>query len=137
MSPRIDFSHEFQYRELGQDLFFPALDVTLIGPNDAEEDLIAIIDTGAKYCLFNGLRAASIGLDLTAGRREVLNSLTGQLIAWVHTVSLEILGARFQCEVAFSEQQIPRELLGRHTLFTQVRFGFREGISTGYFHPAQ
>jgi len=60
MSPRVDFDHEFQYRDFGQDSFFPALDVTLIGPT-GEEDLIAIIDTGAKYCLFSGLRAASIG----------------------------------------------------------------------------
>jgi predicted aspartyl protease len=136
MSPRVDFEHEFQYRELGQDLFFPALDVTLIGPA-GEEDLIAIIDTGAKYCLFSGLRAASIGIDLASGRREILSGLAGQLTAWMHQISLEILGTRFHCEVAFSEQDIPRELLGRHTLFTQVRLGFREGISIGYFHPAR
>jgi hypothetical protein len=30
-----------------------ALDVTLVVPG-GEDDLIAIIDTGAKYCLFNG-----------------------------------------------------------------------------------
>jgi len=136
MSPRVDFDHEFQYREFGQGLFFPALDVTLIGPA-AEEDLIAIIDTGAKYCLFSGVRAAPIGLDLAAGRLEILAGLAGQLMARIHQVDLAILGTRFRCEVAFSEQHIPRELLGRHTLFTEVRFGFREGISTGYFHPAR
>lgn len=134
MSPRIDFLHEFQYRDLGHDLF-PALDVTLIGPS-GQDDLLAIIDTGAKYCLFNGLRTAAIGLQLEAGRRETLTSLTGRLIAWIHQVDLEILGSRFNCEVAFSEQHISRELLGRHTLFNQTRFAFREGISAGYFHPA-
>jgi len=133
MSPRVDFQHEFQYRDLGLDSF-PALDVTLIGPQ-GEEDLIAIIDTGARYCLFSGLRAVGVGLDLEAGRRELLGGLAGTLTAWIHQVELEILGARFQCEVAFSDQHIPRELLGRHTLFDQIRIGFREGISTGYFHP--
>jgi predicted aspartyl protease len=135
MSPRIDFEHEFQYRELIDGSFFPALDVTLIGPA-GEDDLIAILDTGAKYCFLNGVRAASIGLDLTAGRRELLSGLAGQLTAWIHEVTLEILGTQFQCEVAFSEQQITRELLGRHMLFDHIRLGFREGISTGYFHPA-
>jgi predicted aspartyl protease len=134
MSPRINFDHEFQYRDFGQDAFFPALDVTLVGPT-GEEDLIAIVDTGAKYCLFSGLRAAPVGLDLMAGRQEILSGLAGQLTARIHQVYLEILGTRFQCEVAFSEQHIPRELLGRHTLFTQVRLGFREGMSIGYFHP--
>ena len=136
MSPRIDFDHEFQYRELGVDSSFPATDVTLIGPNGEEEDLIAIIDTGAKYCLFSGRRAAPIGLDLMAGRREVLSGLAGQLTAWIHPVELEIFGTRFHCEVGFSEQDIPRELLGRHSLFDQIRLAFREKMLTGYFHPA-
>ena len=135
MSPRVHFNHEFNYRELGQDSFFPALDVTLIGPQ-GEDELIAIVDTGAKYCLFSGVRAHAIGIELTSGRRATLSGLAGQMTAWIHNVELEILGTRFQCEVAFSEQPIPRELLGRHTLFNQVRLGFREGLSIGFFHPA-
>jgi predicted aspartyl protease len=133
MSPRLDFLYEFSYRDLGND-FFPAMDVTVKGPT-GQDDLLTIIDTGAKYCLFNGLRAAGIGLDLTAGRREILKGLAGYLVAWIHEVDLEILGTQFTCEVAFSEQHISRELLGRHTLFRKLRFGFREGISICYFHP--
>ena len=94
MSPRVDFEHEFQYRDFGHDSVFPALDVTLIGPS-GEEDLIAILDTGAKYSLFSGVRAAPIGLDLTTGRREILSGLAGQLIAWIHQVDLEISFALF------------------------------------------
>src|SRR6266851_3932118 len=115
MSPRIDFDYDFQYRSLPPFGYLPILDVTLVGPA-GEDGLLAIIDTGAKYCLFNGLRAKAVGLELGNGR-------------------LEIFGTRFQCEVAFSEQEIRRELLGRHTLFTQTRFGFREGMILGYFHP--
>jgi len=135
MSPRVHFEHEFNYRQLGQDSFFPALDVTLIGPQGADE-LIAIVDTGATYCLFSGVRAPAIGIDLISGKRVRLSGLAGQMTAWIHSVELEILGTRFHCEVAFSEQPIPRELLGRHTLFDQIRLGFREGLSMGLFHPA-
>jgi len=131
MSSQLDFSHEFQYRYIGNH-FLPALDVTLVGPG-GEDDLIAIIDTGAELSLFNGERAPGIGLDLTAGRRQVMSGLAGQLIAWIHEVDLEIFGSRFRCEVAFSDYSIPRELLGRHTFFTQVRIAFREGISAAYF----
>src|SRR5258708_2071070 len=134
MSPRVTFDHEFQYREIPPFGYLPVLDVTLIGPTE-EEDLLAIVDTGAKYCLFNGLRANAIGLNLGEGRLETLSGLAGSLQARIHAVTLEILGSRFECEVAFSEQQIHRELLGRHTLFTQTRFGFREGMTLGYFHP--
>src|SRR5436305_15003040 len=96
MSPQLDFSYEFQYRYLGNH-FLPALDVTLVGPR-GEDDLVAIIDTGAEFSLFNGQRAAAIGLDLTAGRKQIMGGLAGQLIAWIHEVDLEIFGARFRCE---------------------------------------
>ena len=135
MSPRIDFDHEFQYRYFGN-AFLPAREVTLIGPAD-EDDLLAIVDTGATYCLFNGVRAAAIGLQLDVGRPQQLAGLAGGLMARIHPVTLEIAGHRFECEVAFSEQDIERELLGRHTLFPQVRFGFREGMSMAYFHPVR
>lgn len=131
------FDHEFQYRPisgLDSGLWFPALSVGLIGPSGGE-DLLAIIDTGATYSLFDGRRARSIGLELTAGKSLQLTGLSGSLPARMHSVILEILGSRFHCEVAFSEQEIRRELLGRHDLFSRVRFAFREGISLGYFHP--
>jgi len=133
----LQFDSEFQYREvpgLDPSLVFPAVVVGIVGPTGAE-DLLAIIDTGATYSLFNGRRARSIGLDLMAGKPIRLGGLSGSLSARLHRVTLEILGANIDCEVAFSESEIQRELLGRHGLFPKVRFGFREGFSVGYFHP--
>lgn len=131
------FEREFQYRPIpgiDSSTFFPAVSVGLIGPN-AAEDLLAIVDTGAMFSLFNGERAKSIGLDLASGKSIRLTGLSGAMSARLHRVTLEILGTAISCEVAFSEWPIRRELLGRHDLFSRVRFGFREGTSLGYFHP--
>lgn len=133
----ISFSHHFRYRlipRVSSSLLFPALPIGLIGPR-GQEDLLAIVDTGAAYSLFDGNRAAAIGLDLMSGIPIRLGGLAGSLLARLHRVTLEIFGSWFDCEVAFSEQQIERELLGRHQLFNMARFAFREGISLGYFHP--
>jgi len=136
MTHKIDFAHEFHYRDLPAIPFVPAVGVTLIGPS-GQDEFVAIVDTGAAYCLFNGRRAKSIGLDLQAGRQQKLAGIAGgTLMARIHQVRLEILGSTFKCEVAFSEEDIGRELLGRHDLFSQVRFGFREGRSIAYFHPS-
>jgi predicted aspartyl protease len=137
MSPQfqIVYAHEFQYKSLsGLAGVHPAIVVGLIGPS-GEDDVVAIIDTGANYCLFDGTRAKSLGLDLSAGKRITLSGLSGRLQARLHRVTLEIESARFDCEVAFSEEPIGRELLGRHDLFDKVRFGFRQGRSSFYFHP--
>lgn len=48
MTHTIEFDHEFQYRELRANLFVPALDVRIIGPS-GQDDLVAILDTGAKF----------------------------------------------------------------------------------------
>jgi hypothetical protein len=52
----LEFDNEFQYREipgLDPSLVFPAVVVGIVGPTGAE-DLLAIVDTGATYSLFNG-----------------------------------------------------------------------------------
>ena len=130
----ISFEQEFQYREIPGLGMLPAIVVGLIGPS-GQDDFPAIIDTGATYSLFNGIRARAIGLELSEGRSEYLTGLSGQLPARIHRVTLELLGHRFVCEVAFSEQAIRRELLGRNDLFEHIRLGFLEGSSLGYFHP--
>jgi hypothetical protein len=68
----LQFDNEFQYRDipgLDPSLLFPALIVGIVGPTGAE-DLLAIVDTGAAYSLFNGKRAKSIGLDLHSGQTD-------------------------------------------------------------------
>jgi hypothetical protein len=59
--------------------------------------------------LFDGRRAKSIGLDLMAGKSVPLAALSGTLPARLHAVTLEILGSRLECEVAFSECEIGRD----------------------------
>lgn len=133
----LSFEHEFQYRPIpgfSPSHVFPAIPIGLIGPKRAV-DMIAVIDTGATYSLLSGLRAQAIGLELSAGKRIHLASISGVTLAFVHRVVLELFGTRISCEVAFSEMPIRRELLGRHDVFSQVRFAFREGLSVGYFDP--
>jgi len=116
----------------GRIRFFPALDVTLIGPNgEGEEDLVAIVDTGAKYCLFSGLRAAPIGLDLMAGRREILSILAGQLVAGFIRWNWRSSEPDFDVRLA-SASNLFHANCWAATLFS-IKFvlPFANGISTG------
>ena len=97
--------------------------------------MLAIVETGATYSFLNGKRAKSISLDLMSGKSILLGELSGNLNARLHRVTPQILGSSFECEVASGEWDMKRELLGRHELVTRVRFGFREELSLGYFHP--
>jgi hypothetical protein len=112
----------------------PAIHVRLIGPRGNEE-VLALVDSGSQYCLFNGSRALGIGLQLLEGRPIVLSSLGGHVHGYLHWVEIEIQGSRFSVEAIFSLNPIQREILGRHTLFEQVTWGLRESQQEIYFSP--
>lgn len=134
MSAILEFDHFLPYGYVPSQGSLPAMVVTLIGPT-GEEDVLAIVDTGAAYSIFNGSRASALGIDLLRGPVVHLTSLGGPLDGRLHRIDVEIQGTRFGCEVLFSLGHIPRELIGRHSLFSQIRFGIRESLQRIYFHP--
>lgn len=135
MSEIIEFDRVLGYRLLlpGSALL-PAIPIGLIGPA-GRDDVIAVLDTGAEYSIFDGRRATVLGIEPTRGKHLRFESLAGRMDGWLHTIVLEIEGFRFPCEVLFSNGHIPRELLGRHTLFDQITIGVREKYMSIYFSP--
>ena len=129
MSRSIQFERTISY-----DKGVPATYIRLIGP-DGEDEALAVFDTGAQYCLFKGGRAPGIGISLMEGRRISLSSLGGEIVGYLHRIDIEIEGSRFKVEAVFSLNYIPREILGRHTLFEQVTWGLRESQQEIYFSP--
>jgi hypothetical protein len=112
----------------------PAIYVRLIGPG-GEDEALALLDTGSQYCLFKGSRAPGIGLILMEGRKISLSTLGGGIQGYLHRVDIEIEGSRFAIDAVFSLNPIPREILGRDTLFEQVTWGLRESQHEIYFSP--
>jgi hypothetical protein len=93
----------------------PAVPVGLFGPGGVD-DTVALFDTGSSYCLFNGTRATTLGLNLMDGRPIRIATLTGGFTAYLHEIVLEIEGHRLRVEAAFSSGPVRREVLGRHSL---------------------
>ena len=135
MNYNIQFEHVIPYRAVPlRTGLFPALFVGLIGPG-GQDDSLVILDTGAEYSIFNGSRASALGLNLLAGQRVTVSSLGGSVEGYIHPIVLEIEGSQFQTEVVFSLNRIPRELLGRSSVFRQVTWGLRESRQEMYFSP--
>jgi hypothetical protein len=59
----------------------------------------------------------------------------GGIQGYLHRVDIEIEGCRFAIDAVFSLNPIPREILGRDTLFEQVTWGLRESQQEIYFSP--
>ena len=88
-------------------------------------DLLAKIDTGAPYCVFERLYGERLGLDLERGIRLGFTTTTGgAFTAYGHTVSLETFGFTHECVVYFQEDEtVPRNLLGMLGWIDRFRLG--------------
>src|SRR5262249_19749025 len=103
----LTYSHSFSYRPLPstgltQDL--PALEI-ILRQGAQECSAIAVIDTGATFSLFSYEIGEALGLTVNNGRRQPLSTLGGPLVAYSHTVELEIVDgwSLGKMEVLFGE----------------------------------
>lgn len=99
------------------------LPVTLIfGGEEIRAD--AFVDTGATYCIFRREVAVSLGIDVEAGARVRVGTVTGGFDAYGHTFTLETLGYSFEVMVYFAAHDgLPRNVLGRRGWLDHVRLG--------------
>lgn len=135
--PTVDYGITVPYREVPGPRGLrsrPCLAVLLTGPG-GQVDVVAQVDSGSYYVVFNGELAGPIGLDLNTGERVELGSPTGGLFARLHEVTLEVEGYAFRCGAAFTEEPIARCLLGREGFFAFWQVGFRHHLSEFYLSP--
>ncbi|MEO7652359.1 MAG: hypothetical protein ABIZ80_17985 [Bryobacteraceae bacterium] len=95
-----------------------------LGYSSKKVSLSAKIDTGAEFCLFERGYGEALGIDIEAGKRMELGTLSGSLIAFGHEVSLRVLEFDFSLVAYFPmDAHIRRSLLGRQGWLLGVRLG--------------
>jgi len=133
----VQYSLEFPYR-IYQDELFPMVMVALRNPATRESvDQDAFLDSGASRSIFLGAAAPMIGFSLLEGEPWEFRTNTGQPVhARIHRVGV-VLGdgvAEFALDLAFSTDEIQRNLLGRD-FFNLLQVGFRESYGRLYIEP--
>jgi hypothetical protein len=88
----------------------------------------AIVDSGADDCMFPGVFAAQIGLELTSGRPYVFSGAgsRGQL-AYFFEIEIEIAGAlKYQLPIGFTQAMDAARvgLLGQNGFFDRFNVAF-------------
>ena len=87
-------------------------------------DLVASVDTGASYCLFESAYATRLGLDLIAGVLTRFRTASGSFDAYGHEVDVEVLGIVGHSLVYFfADPTIRKNVLGRRGWLDRVRLG--------------
>ncbi|MFN7926192.1 MAG: hypothetical protein U0Q16_39200 [Bryobacteraceae bacterium] len=87
-------------------------------------ELVARLDTGAAYCIFEGRYAEELGLDLASGRVQRFRTMAGSFEAYEHEITIHTIGIEFTSFVFFARDKgFNRNFLGRSGWLDRIRLG--------------
>lgn len=88
---------------------------------------MALIDSGADYCIFHAEIGELIGLDVKAGKPLTFFGVGGvKQIAYFHNVGVVVGGWKYECYAGFSYDidNLPYGLLGQDGFFDKFKVAF-------------
>ena len=120
MPVSLDFDTTHQYTDAKDGIHVP---ITLAVGRESVE-LLAKLDTGAEYCIFERKYGEMLGLDVQSGRLQRFRTVAGSFDAYEHEVTIQTLGIEFPA-VAFFAQDLAffRNFLGRSGWLDRLRIG--------------
>jgi hypothetical protein len=84
----------------------------------------ARLETGSSHCIFKRAHGELLGLDIESTVAENIGTVTGSFRAYLHTVTIEVLGVRSEATVYFAaDEQFARSVLGRIGWLDRVKLG--------------
>lgn len=132
MTFSIDFQKKENYKSLEAGITIGAI----LRYADAETACEAKVDTGSQFCLFRGILADALEIDVESGYRQNFSTLGGGIVAYAHQIELETLGLKFESYVYFAESYaVNRNLLGRNGWLQLVTLGLNDYKSEIYLSP--
>jgi predicted aspartyl protease len=85
-------------------------------------DLLAKLDTGSTYCIFNRSYATLLGLDLSSGISQRIRTATGDFQTYGHEVTVSVFDLEWQAVVYFAESDsLSLNVLGRFGFLDRLR----------------
>jgi len=98
--------------------------VTLRVDHHRSVDLLAKVDTGAEFCIFQREYADMLELPFEAGEHKRFATATGAFDTRGHSVTLSSFDFEFESVVFFAtEVNFPRNVLGRQGWLDRLRVG--------------
>jgi hypothetical protein len=132
MSPRFNFSY-CRFPASSSEAFprrvsvlRPVIPIILINKQDHQKKVsyLSLIDSGADLCIFNADIGEIIGLDIHAGKREILYGIAlHPITAYCHDILISLGGYEFDCYAGFSEElsHLSYGILGQTGFFDRYK----------------
>ncbi len=115
-------------RENSSSLGFVYRPIAKVGLKDADGDMFELsmlVDSGADISILSKRIGDIMGVDVEQGEAKVFRGIVGEMMAYVHKISLFIDGKEVETRVAFALSEVPN-LLGRLDIFKNFEISFRK-----------
>ncbi len=100
--------------------------------NSSSIDLDAMVDTGADFSTFYSGIAASLDIPECEMIPDALIAQKQGVQAWFCPIVIDVLGRRFDCRACFIDNPEWPPVIGRDTVFSRFKFGFRQSVGQFY-----
>ncbi len=127
MDHTLRFSERYTYDSRPEGITIPAV----LEASGKRVELLAKIDTGASYCLFEHGFGEALGLPVEEGFRRTFATANGSFEAYGHEVSIQVLGTETTATV-YADPTIERNVLGRRGWLDLLRLGLVDYEQTVY-----
>lgn len=86
--------------------------------------VLAKLDTGSTYCIFENGYADLLGLEITSGIEEKIFTATGSFYCYGHELTVSVFDMEWQAVVYFAEHHaFSLNVVGRVGFFDRLRVG--------------
>ena len=110
--------HHYDTRTLGIDL------PVLLRSGTESVELVASLDTGASYCIFERSIGEQLGFVIESGLPQSVGSVRGSFLTYGHEVVVSVLDLETTATVYFAaDESFPRNVVGRQGWLDRVRLG--------------
>lgn len=127
MSFQLTFDQRLEY-DAGQAGITLAVTLRL---NQDAVDCEAKMDTGSTFSIFARKVGEDLGLEIESGIKQLVGTVTGTFVVYLHEVTLSVLGFELDALVAFAaDEAFQRNVLGRRGFLDQTVLGLvdHEGL---------
>lgn len=102
---QFSFRLGFTDRHLYEEEEAIAVPIRLISSHSLSAGILANIDTGSTFCIFDRIYADILGLDLTAGIEQRISTATGSFYCFGHELTVSVFDLEWQAVVYFAEPE--------------------------------
>ncbi len=106
-------------------VYRPIVKVGLRDANGELFELSVLVDSGADISIFSRRIGDIMGMNVEHGEEKIFRGIVGELIAYVHKITISINDREVETRVAFALSEVPN-LLGRLDIFQNFEISFRK-----------